>query len=196
MKKILFIFFFAVFFIVNSSFVFSHDISSDSSMMKEDVTQASMSARGERSDYSLSYPGILSDNPLYFIKALRDRIIEFLTSDPVKKSEFYLLTADKRLNEGVMLFDKGSSKYQLAESTISKGENYFEKGLNQIRFAEKQNLPVDSLIQKYHMSSHKHQEVLGDLINKSSGSVKDSLAQSQKRSQQFGDMLVDLEPKK
>ena len=104
-------------------------------------------------------------------------------ADPVKKADFYLLSADKRLNEGVMLFEKGSSKYQLAETTISKGENYFEKGLSQIQTAKNQNLPVDSLIQKYHMSSHKHQEVIGGLIKRSSGNVKDGLVHSQKRAQ-------------
>jgi|SRR3989338_11221392 len=139
--------------------------------------------------YELPYPGLLSDSPIYFIKALRDKVTELLISDPVKKAEFYLLTADKRLNEGVMLFDKGLSKYSLLESTISKGENYFEKGIGQLQLAQKQNIPIASLIQKYHLSSRKHQEVIKDLSGKSSGGDKAGLIQSQKRAEKFEKML-------
>src|SRR5260370_38981843 len=65
-------------------------------------------------DYQLPYPGILPDNPLYELNALRDRIYGFLISDPLKKSEFDLLQADKRLAVGISLFNKG--KKELAET--------------------------------------------------------------------------------
>src|SRR3989338_6920091 len=76
------------------------------------------------SDYQLPYPGILPDNPLYNLKTLRDKVWSFLISNPSKKAEFDLLQADKRLSVAIALFDL--KKYDLAEATISKGENYFE----------------------------------------------------------------------
>lgn len=196
MKKILFLLFFAVFFVFNSNFASAHVVGEEGSGSSEEKNIEASSSAQKGSDYVLPYPGMLSDNPLYFIKALRDRVIETLTSDPARKADFYLLTADKRLNEGLLLFEKGSSKYQLAQTTISKGENYFEKGIGQLRQAKSQNLPVDSLIQKYHSSSHKHYEAIGRLIKRSSGGIKDSLTYSQKRTQGFGVMLEEFEPKK
>ena len=76
-------------------------------------------------DYPLPYPGILPDNPLYLMKALRDRVVSIVISDPLKKAQFDLLMADVRLNAAQYLFAKGEEKYSLAETTISKGENYF-----------------------------------------------------------------------
>ena len=49
-------------------------------------------------NYLLPYPGMLPDNPLYMLKAMRDRVINFLIADSQKKAEFYLLQSDKRLN--------------------------------------------------------------------------------------------------
>ena len=36
--------------------------------------------------YNLPYPGLTPDNPLYFIKAVRDRIIDISTRDTLKKA--------------------------------------------------------------------------------------------------------------
>ncbi|MBI3576483.1 hypothetical protein HY086_00365, partial [Candidatus Gottesmanbacteria bacterium] len=60
-------------------------------------------------EYLLPYPGILPDNPLYFLKAARDKIIEFLIADPVRKAEFYILQSDKRLGMTSMLLEKGNT---------------------------------------------------------------------------------------
>ena len=40
----------------------------------------------QRVDYELPYPGLLPDSPLYFLKISRDRLIEFMIGDPIKKS--------------------------------------------------------------------------------------------------------------
>lgn len=79
-------------------------------------------------DYLLPFPGILPDNPLYFLKAGRDRVMDFLIVDPVRKAEFYILQADKRLGMTVQLLDKGNTT--LAETTLSKGETYMEKAVS------------------------------------------------------------------
>src|SRR5436190_18380171 len=75
-------------------------------------------------EYELSYPGVLPDNPLYLIKAARDRMVSFLITDPIKKIEFNLLTSDKRIYASKLLSDKG--KFDLAISTLSKSNNYLE----------------------------------------------------------------------
>ena len=91
-------------------------MSEDKQMEKE--KEATQSSQPEIDEYPLPYPGILPDNPLHFLKALRDRIILMLMSDPVKEAEFNLLTSDKRIYAAQLLADKG--KGQLSISTLSK----------------------------------------------------------------------------
>lgn len=79
----------------------------------------------EKVVYELPYPGILPDNPLYFVKIVRDRIIEFLTRDNIKKAQLYLLFSDKRAASALVLVQNG--KNSLAITTLSKGEKYFDQ---------------------------------------------------------------------
>lgn len=116
--------------------------------------------------YELPYPGLLPDSPLYFLKTARDRIINFLIADPIKKAEFNLLAADKRLQAGVYLFKK-QGKERLAESTISKGENYFEQAIAQAQQAQQEGRKVSSLGNRLFLAAQKHQEVLKSLEEKS-----------------------------
>lgn len=187
MKKILFTLFFSLFFFSNVSFSFAQEVSPVGVM-----NESSLSAKNKSVEYALPYPGLLSDSPLYFLKVLRDKFQEVFISSPAIKADFYLLQADKRLYEGRLLFDKGISKYSLSESTISKAENYFEKGISQLQTAKNQKLDVNSLIQKYRLSSSKHEEVIRDMIGKSSGDVKSGLSYSQKRVLQLRKTLTEF----
>lgn len=149
---------------------------------------ASESAKNE---YQLPYPGLLPDNPLYTIKALRDRLIEFLISDPIKKAEFDLLSADKRMSMGIALFDK--KRYELAESTISKGENYFEEGIKNLETARKEGRQIDpSLIVAYDSSTKKHREILEGLVERASGDTKKKLTKTLQRVNEFIVMVDKL----
>src|SRR5438552_3561844 len=74
---------------------------------------SSSSAEVARVDYQLAYPGLLPDHPLYFLKAARDKVYAFFISSPVKKAEFDLLQADKRVESSYLLIQKG--KVDLAE---------------------------------------------------------------------------------
>lgn len=136
-------------------------------------------------DYTLPYPGLLPDNPLYVLKAIRDRIVEILISDPIKKANFELLAADKRLNEGVSLFNKGEKKYVLGETAISKGENYFEKGIAELEKAKRQGMDTINTSQRFHLASLKHREIIKSLINRSSGDIKQKLLLDDKRVEEF-----------
>lgn len=151
--------------------------------LKEDTTSTPSS--NKTIDYTLPYPGLLPDNPLYIFKAARDRIVEILISDPIKKANFDLLAADKRLNEAVSLFNKGKSKYALAETTISKGENYFEKGIAQVERAKRGGIDTAGTSERFHLASLKHREIIKSLINKSSGDIKQRLLLDDKRIEEF-----------
>lgn len=123
-------------------------------------------------DYDLPYPGILPDHPLYPLKVFRDRILEFLIRDQLRKIDFYLLMADKRLNMGIFLTDK--NKPELAETTVSKGEKYFLKGVEQLENVSRSDtlsLPGDT-VAKYKTASLKHQEVIEELKKNSPESLQ------------------------
>lgn len=115
-------------------------------------------------DYALPYPGMLPDSPLYNLKVLRDKIISFLISEPLKKAEFNLLQADKRLQAGVFLINKDKTKTALAISTISKGQNYFEEAVQKLKEAKNQGKDIGSLLDRLVVSSKKHQEVLKKFV--------------------------------
>lgn len=138
-------------------------------------------AKIQEINYTLPYPGLLSDNPLYFLKALRDMVVNFLISDPLKKADFNLLQADKRLNEGVMLFDKGKTKYSFAISAISKAENYFDEAIRQTEQAKEQKKDIKDITDRLYQAALKHEEVIKKLESRASGKTKAILkSQSQK----------------
>lgn len=139
----------------------------------------------KRVEYQLPYPGLLPDSPLYFVKVLRDAIVGFLISSPLKKADFYLLQADKRLSAGVYLFKLGKSKYNLAESTMSKGANYFEKAISKAREAKKQGMDIGDIASRLLTSSKKHQEVIKDLAVNAGSKTKESLSPLLKRVKNF-----------
>lgn len=113
--------------------------------------------------YILPYPGILPGNILYPLKMLRDRVWGLMITQPVKKIEFNLLMADKRLNAAYFLAQY--HKDELAETTISKGEKYFQQavaGVSLARFTtsgEKNNL-----LERLEKAGLKHQEMIGSVI--------------------------------
>src|SRR3989304_4320145 len=70
-------------------------------------------------EYDLPYPGILPDHPLYFLKLIRDKILILSARNLTKKSELYLLFADKHLSMGQLLRGKGN--LDLSTTTFAKG---------------------------------------------------------------------------
>jgi hypothetical protein len=117
-------------------------------------------------NYTLPFPGLLPDSPLYALKATRDRVVSFFISDPVKKAEFDLLQADKRLQAGLFLLSKEKPDIPLAVSTISKGQNYFEAAVTTTAKAKKDaaakqsNTSVGDLPDKLYNAARKHHELL------------------------------------
>lgn len=140
-------------------------------------------------EYFLPYPGILPDHPLYPIKALRDKILSILISDSVKRVEFSLLIADKRLNMGIFLSEKG--KEELAETTVSKGEKYLNTAVDQFSLLKNKENGPDALLDKLKKSSIKHEEVIKSLKKKAAQAQQDGYESSlniakQSREKAFG----------
>lgn len=173
MKKIIALFL-ASFFI----FFFSSNI-----FVKSDLAFAQEISPTPKVNYELPYPGLLPDSPIYFLRIIRDKTVGFLISDPLKKAEFNLLQADKRLNAGIYLFKKG--KVSLAVSTISKAENYFEESLERARKARSEGMDVSDIERKLINSARKHQEELRLLEEKSDRSFKESFGIQRKRVEAF-----------
>lgn len=109
-------------------------------------------------NYNLPYPGILPDHPLYPIKVVRDKLYDFFLRDLIKKTEFKLLMADKRLGMGIALMDKG--KPELAEQTISKGTKYYEEAVLTLYKAEQEGRDVSIVKNKLIDASKKYQEII------------------------------------
>lgn len=125
------------------------------------------SAQDQQVVYDLPYPGILPDNPLYFLKATRDKMQEMLTRDNLQKAQLYLLLSDKRLNMAQSLFKKG--RRQLAITTMSKGEKYALKIPNILTMSKKQGVKSsDEFINKVKLSNDKHKETIEGIMKDSS----------------------------
>jgi hypothetical protein len=122
----------------------------------------------QKIEYVLPYPGILPDHPLFALKELRDKILDFLIVDPVRKAEFYMLQADKRLGMGVMLIDKGNA--QMGVQTLSQGEAYGAKVATTLMGVKTSGKEVPAyLLDRLTKSMVKHEEVLTETLGKVTG---------------------------
>lgn len=113
--------------------------------------------------YNLPYPGILPDNPLYFVKSTRDKILEFITRDNIKKARLYLLFSDKKMSMALALEKKGKEK--LAVQTVTQGEKEFAKLANILKSAKDQgSTPEGEFIMNIKLSNEKHSEIIQTLM--------------------------------
>lgn len=176
MRKICLVTFYLLIFLASLNISFAK---SDLAFAKDSYTEAISSDSAEKINYELPYPGLLPDNPLYFLRVIRDKIVGFLIADPLKKAEFNLLQADKRLNAGIYLFNKG--KVSISISTISKAENYFEESLGKAKKARQEGMEIQEMTRKLIDSSKKHQEELSSLEEKAPKNFKTNFSALQKR---------------
>lgn len=129
-----------------------------------------VSSPAAKIEYVLPYPGILPDHLLYPLKMLRDRIMDFFIREPMKRTEFLILMADKRLGAGKILIEGG--KAPLGETTLSKGEKYLEQAVATVEKAKQQGKNVSGLLEKLEKATQKHIEVLQELSAKAPEEVK------------------------
>jgi len=138
--------------------------------MEIEVVDEATPAMEEKVDYALTWPGILPDHFLYPLKMIRDRIWLSLTTNVLKKAETLLKLADKRIWSAQMLLDKG--KEELAVTTATKAEKYFERAVDQAAVAEEKGQDISSLKDRLSLAALKHQETLREMREKASDSTK------------------------
>lgn len=111
-----------------------------------------------RVEYVLPYPGILPTHPLYVFKKIRDSIIEMIISDPLKKAEFYMLQADKKLNMAIFLFDKKNPT--VATEQLAQSQSIRELAVVQLETLIAEGKAVPPFVpEKLSTSIQKHIEV-------------------------------------
>lgn len=133
-------------------------------MIKE--TEASVAE-----EYILPYPGILPDHPLYILKKLRDRIMEKLIADPVRKMEFYTLQADKYIQMGVFLAAKNNES--LVVPTMTSGEGFMQTAVDKATSLKQEGRDVPPyIVEKFTKALIKHNAVVSDLMSQTTEEKK------------------------
>lgn len=159
---------------------------------QETATPSSSPAAGIQSDYMLPYPGILPDNPLYIFKAMRDKVISILISDPKSKTSFDLLQADKRLAAAFAMSKEPQHSDDLIIQTISKGENYFSFAVGEAGLAKQQGEEINGLLNQLYDASQKHLQVIAGIQHSVSQKDSEQLQLEAKRVQKFAQMVNKL----
>jgi hypothetical protein len=122
-------------------------------------------------EYVLPYPGVMPDNPLYFLKTLRDNIMEWLITDPVRKIDYYILQSDKQLNAGIML--GLANKKALVPKVLNESLLAMKKAVTMASIST--NLTREMKLgaaDKIERSLGKHEQVLGELLDKATETEK------------------------
>lgn len=171
MKKLLFVI--LILFLFSSKIVFAQT--------------ASLSGNIKHVEYDLPYPGILPDSPLYFLKVVRDNLLGFFITEPLKKADYDLLMADKRLTSASALIDK--KNYPLAITTLSKAGNYFDKAIQNAATAKGEGKDASEILNKLWVSSQKHQEIIYNMVLKTKGEVRYNLELQEVRVKSFQDTV-------
>ena len=124
---------------------------------QQDQQEVIETAKQATIDYPLPYPGMLPDNKLFILKKARDRVMEFLIADPLKKAEFYLLLSDKRLAMAKTFVDY--NKFDYAKDSLLRAENFYEKAESNLWKAKSANKNIDELKSRMLKAGDKHLEI-------------------------------------
>lgn len=141
-------------------------------------------------NYSLPFPGkVLPDSPLWPIKALRDKIWLFLTTNPGRKAELKLLFADKRLGSAKLLFEK--NKPEIGFTTLTKAEKYLEEAVTQEKINREIGQDTTELLQRLSNASLKHYEVMEEILMIAPDDAKPQVISSQDYSKSAYELVRD-----
>ncbi len=167
-------------------------IGTNASLANEGVVEVVESSQSARPvEYALAYPGLLPGDPLYFLKAVRDNIISFLITNPVKKAEFSLLRADKYVEGSRLLFDK--KEVDRSVQTFSMALSYYEKALEEAKSERGEKEEMQIIKNNLYQANAKYIEVLGvmktkfsEKENKKFEEIERKLKDQRKRVEEFG----------
>ena len=119
----------------------------------------------QKVEYTLPYPGILTDNPLFLLKRVRDGLLIFLTRDPIKKADLWILVADKKIEMARLLAE--SKKWKFAADTALESERDFNNVLVMMSISKKKGAAApEGFINKAKRSNRKHQEIIAFLLKR------------------------------
>ena len=129
-------------------------------------------------NYYLPYPGrILPDSPFWPLKAMRDRVWLWVTTNPTRKVELKLLFADKRIGSSKILFRKG--KMEKGLSILAKAEKYLEEASLDEEKIRKEGFDTTDVLIRISNSSLKHYQVMQEIINMVPCEVKPAIIEIQ-----------------
>ena len=125
---------------------------------KEEIKEGNMEI-----GYVLPYPGrVLPDSPIWFMKALRDKVWMGSTTNIMRKAELSLLFADKRLSASYELFK--NEKPLLALTTLTKAEKYLESASAIEKKERGKGEDTKSFLLTLAKASLKHREVIENML--------------------------------
>ncbi len=129
-------------------------------------------------DYYLPYPGrVMPDSPLWPLKALRDRVWYWITTNPSRRAELKLLFADKRVAMSKILFEKG--KPEIGYSTLTKAEKYLEEASNAERQNRENGIDTSEFLGRLAKASLKHAQVMEEILDLAPEDAKPQIIQTE-----------------
>lgn len=140
------------------------------------VTSTDLNASAQRVDYYLAYPGILPDHFLWPIKSARDNIWLFLTTDPLKKAELYLLLSDKGIGASQVLIEGGKGK--LAVNSAQQAGKYLQEALKSEEIARNKGVEVSGFLDRLALASLKHREKLQEMEKSAPEDLRNDLSRT------------------
>lgn len=121
-------------------------------------------------EYPLPHPGILPNKPLFILKNLRDKLLEVFILNPFKKTEFFLLQADKNLSSSITLFDLGEKN--MAIKSFVESQKYLKKAIDEEEVAKKTPGNLMELSAKIIQSSKKQTEIANTFYKNSKDEIR------------------------
>lgn len=123
----------------------------------------SISFEEQNAVYQLPYSGMLPDHPFYFVKQIRDGMMEISTRDSIKKAQLYLLMSDKKASAAISLAQKG--KHQAALDTLQTAEELFSEIPPLLTQSKQQGVsPTTDFLDTLAQSNEKHKQVITDVM--------------------------------
>lgn len=130
-------------------------------------------------DYDLAYPGpVLPGSPLWILKAGRDKVWLFVTTNDSRKAELLLLFADKRIGAALLLLEADDIENSIAAAT--KAEKYLEEALHQTEANSTKGIMTNEFYVRLSKASLKHYEVLSQLETQYPDQLRPVISNSKK----------------
>lgn len=174
------------------TFIFAIYIPLVTAYAQEASSSSAHPADSAVNEYQLPYPGLLPDNPLYPLKALRDRLTAFFLSKPLDKANFDLLQSDKNVEASYLLVTQQQGKGDLALQTFSQAQNDFAAALDQATNAKKQGYSILDIGKKLELSHQKHIQMLQAVAQQIRQENSQTVKQMRNREGEFTKTLTTL----